>query len=838
MRRTIIALAAACCTLALVALVVARSDSARAAQPDPLSKLTPEARAQLAALPPGDVMTVIVTLTKRANLAPVATARIDRRARVAETVRALRATSDTEQAGLRAQLQARRAQGKVRDFRAFWIFNGLAVTADADTIREVAARPEVATIDVNRVIQAPEPALVAPAADPEPNISLINAPALWDLGFTGEGVVVASLDTGVDLANADIAAAYRGGDASWFDPYGQHPTPADSNGHGTETMSAIVGGASGGTAIGVAPGAKWISAKIFNDAGAATSEGIHAAFEWLLAPGGSPANAPDVVNNSWTFRDPGCFPDFEPDLAALRTAGILPVFAGGNYGPDLASSRSPGNNPSAFPVGSITNDGFIASTSSRGPNLCATPPLIYPSVVAPGVNVRVATCAGGYTIASGTSFAAPHVAGAAALLLDAYPTLTPAQLQAALVNTAVDSGPHDPDGPDHAFGYGRIDVLAAFLSLADVPDPEIVPSSSSLATSGSPSTTATAGADLVVAGRVVEAPATPGSAAEPASVTVCDPIGVPGISAVNLGAEVAVFGRNDAGQLWYRETASGVFGAWTLLGADAASRPEAAALGPDPYVFFRGATGDLRYYHRTGGAWSASESLGGTIVGSPAAAFDGSGRLVVAVLNGAGEIWYRFLEGGAWSPWARMDGQLAGPLALVNYQGDVYLFGLNSAGTSWTRTWGFIGFGWGPWTNLGGVLAGGHAAGNHLTSLFVFGLNPAGIPWYRELASGAWGPWTMFDGQLDGSPAAISTANRLIFGGTNANGDPWTRAASGSWGPWEGLGGKLATSPEGVALGAEGYFFGLNSAGTLWYRTWDGTSWDAWTSLGGVLAIE
>ena len=107
--------------------------------------------------------------------------------------------------------------------------------------------PQPAEIDVVQTGTVTAPA--------EPNIAHVGAPALWDLGIDGTGVVVATLDSGVDLGNPDLAERYRGGANSWFDPYGQHGTPTDLTGHGTAVMGVAIGGSSGGTTIGVAPGA-------------------------------------------------------------------------------------------------------------------------------------------------------------------------------------------------------------------------------------------------------------------------------------------------------------------------------------------------------------------------------------------------------------------------------------------------------------------------------------------------------------------------------------------------------------------------------------------------------
>lgn len=282
------------------------------------------------------------------------------------------------------------------------------------------------------------------------------------MGFYGQGVVVAIMDTGVDVNHPDLVASWRGGSNSWFDPYGEHPSaPVDLLGHGTQVMGVIVGGDAGGTAIGIAPEAQWIAVKIFDDHGKATTVSIHQGFQWLLDPDGDPEtpDAPHVVNNSWTFGSPGCDLAFQADLQVLRYAGILPIFAAGNFGPGASTDVSPANYPEAFAVGAVDNDGGLYAYSSHGPSACGEGPTIFPEVVAPGVAVWTTDRLGGYTSATGTSLAAPHVAGALALLLEVYPDLTADEQEAALIHSALDLG---VAGPDNEFGHGRLDLLAAY----------------------------------------------------------------------------------------------------------------------------------------------------------------------------------------------------------------------------------------------------------------------------------------------------------------------------------------------------------------------------------------
>ena len=410
------------------------------------------------AAPRADVPMVdaIVVLRSQADLGP---ARSGSRAhRVTAVVRALRDHATRAQRGVVGLLAARRRQGLVSDVTPLWVEDAVAVRAAPRVLAELAARPDVREIQPNRSIDAPP---VATAA--EANLDVIGASSLWDMGFRGQGVVVANLDTGVDATHPDLAGSWRGGANSWYDPNGQHPTtPTDVNGHGTQTMGVMVG-----ASVGVAPEAKWIAAKIFNDRGSATSTAIHLAFQWLLDPDRDPAtaDAPNVVNASWTMSTPRCVLDFQPDLRSLRAAGILPVFAAGNFGPSAGTVYSPANLPEAFAVGGTDNTDALDPYSSRGPSPCAG--AVAPRLAAPGVGIYTTDLYGLYVSDSGTSVAAPHVAGALALLLGAFPQLSAEQQEAALTSTAVDLG---ASGVDGGFGYGRLDVPAAYQWLATTPD--------------------------------------------------------------------------------------------------------------------------------------------------------------------------------------------------------------------------------------------------------------------------------------------------------------------------------------------------------------------------------
>jgi bacillopeptidase F len=241
-------------------------------------------------------------------------------------------------------------------------------------------------------------------------------------------------------------------------------------------MGLLAGGDAGGTAIGVAPGAQWIAVKIFDDSGTASLSVIHQGFQWLLDPDQNPDtdDSPDVVNNSWGFPQlvDQCYSEFAADIEVLRTAGINVVYSAGNQGPAAYSSVSPANNPESFAVGAVDSGLNLNSNSSRGPSACGA--TLYPEVVGPGVNVRTTDLTFGglfpdsYVWVTGTSAAAPHVAGAMALLREAFPNASVADLEQALEDSAVDLG---QAGPDNDSGHGLVDVVAASERLANQPPP-------------------------------------------------------------------------------------------------------------------------------------------------------------------------------------------------------------------------------------------------------------------------------------------------------------------------------------------------------------------------------
>jgi len=441
-------------------------------RPPPPGVLEPALERALAEARPDDLLRVVVLLRHQPEperVAPAAT-RAGTRARL---VAALRSLADRTQSPLRAYLDRAQAAGLVGSYTPFWIFNGLAVRARPAVVRALAANPAVAAIRLDHyrrwLREGPPasglalPARRNPGSSTEWGVARIRADQVWSaLHISGTGAVVAGMDTGVDWLHPALQANYRGYNphgphnhvGNWFDAVNGSLYPMDDHGHGTHTMGSAVG--QGG--IGVAPGAQWIAVKVLNSGGYGYDSWIHAGFQWLLAPGGDPGLAPDVVNCSWG-SDNGTLTTFQADLRALRAAGIMPVFANGNAGPGEGTVGSPASLPEAFAVGATDEYDEVANFSSRGPSPWGE---VRPHVAAPGVHIRSSLPGGLYGLHNGTSMATPHVSGLVALLRSVSPTLSITRAGFLITSTAVPLG--DPI-PNNDTGWGRVDAFAAVAAL-------------------------------------------------------------------------------------------------------------------------------------------------------------------------------------------------------------------------------------------------------------------------------------------------------------------------------------------------------------------------------------
>jgi subtilisin family serine protease len=296
------------------------------------------------------------------------------------------------------------------------------------------------------------------------SVPLIGAPWAWSQGYTGAGVGIAILDTGIDPEHVDFAGRIAG----MADFTGEGVV--DLNGHGTHVAGIACGDgqADNGTYRGVAPGADLYVAKVLDRSGAAYMSDVMAGIDWAVQ------QDVHVLNLSLSGPAPGDGTDALSeacDLVAER--GFVVCVAAGNSGPEPSSIGPPGCARQVITVGASTDADTVMEASSRGPTSDGR---TKPDVLFPGtgiVSCRAQDTALGnplnsaYTEMSGTSMATPHASGVAALLVEADPGLTPGEIKELMMATAVDLGLEE-----NTEGAGRGDAGAA---IAQTRLPEDVP---------------------------------------------------------------------------------------------------------------------------------------------------------------------------------------------------------------------------------------------------------------------------------------------------------------------------------------------------------------------------
>ena len=468
---------------------------AAAAAPAASGKVSPWVSARTAA---GEEAEFLVVLAEQADLSAAAstTTLAARRRLVYET---LWQTAQKTQAPLLAWLNANGVP-----HRSFYIVNLVWVKGDAALVAELAARPEVARLEANPAIaNSLHWASAAGPAAPngvESNLTDVNADDVWALGHTGQGIVVGGQDTGYQWDHPALQPRYRGWDGDsadhdyhWHDSIhaagsdcgADSAAPCDDNGHGTHTLGTAVGDDGAANQIGMAPGAQWIGCRNMRE-GVGTPATYLECFEWFLAPypvGGTPAQgnpdlAPDVTNNSWGCPpSEGCAADtLRAAVEAQRAAGIFTVVSAGNNGPSCSTIYDPpAIYDAAYTVGALNKGTLtIASLSSRGPVTIDGSQRRKPDLAAPGTSIRSSLPGSLYGTLSGTSMAVPHVVGAVALLWSARPELR-GQIDAteAILNHTARDLYAAACGlsaiPNHTYGYGRLDVLAALHGIHYLP---------------------------------------------------------------------------------------------------------------------------------------------------------------------------------------------------------------------------------------------------------------------------------------------------------------------------------------------------------------------------------
>lgn len=279
-------------------------------------------------------------------------------------------------------------------------------------------------------------------------IEHVKAPDVHSEGFKGSGIKVAVLDTGILTSHADLQVA-GGYDTTGTGSYN------DDNGHGTHVAGTIAALDNTIGVLGAAPSAQLYAVKVLNSAGSGSYSNIIAGIEWAIN------NDIDVINMSLGGSSGSTA--LEQACNSAYNAGILLVAAAGNEGTSSGTTECigyPAKYSSVMAVGSITSSNVRSSFSSTGSTL---------EIMAPGSNIYSTTYNGSYGTMSGTSMACPHVAGVAALVWSAKPSLTNVQLRNALDLTA-----NDMWNDAWRYGNGLVDAWAAYQYVTDgvIPDPD------------------------------------------------------------------------------------------------------------------------------------------------------------------------------------------------------------------------------------------------------------------------------------------------------------------------------------------------------------------------------
>jgi serine protease AprX len=370
----------------------------------------------------------------------------------------------------------------VTDLKRLWLANAVYCRAAPEVIMSIALRDDVRLIEG---ACSPSGGLIGSVDTRSPTrdeldangwgIEQINADDVWGLGYDGSGIIVGVIDTGTDYNHIDLhdnmwhdtQAGYHYG----WDFYDGDADPMDDHGHGTGCSGIVLGNGTGGTQTGVAPGATCMALRIDYLSGDVSS--------WIQAMEFGTVNGASVLTTSVSVPQGNM--TLRTAEENLLAAGVFHTVTGGGGGPGPGSILSGGDCPppwfhpdqthhggqsAVVTCGATDMSDVVASFSGRGPvtwwsDYTAANPLIDPDICGPGVNIISTQLGGGYYTGSGTSSATSHLAGVAALILDANPWVTVSQIDEVIETTALELG---PAGKDNSYGAGRVDAYEAVLA--------------------------------------------------------------------------------------------------------------------------------------------------------------------------------------------------------------------------------------------------------------------------------------------------------------------------------------------------------------------------------------
>ena len=429
----------------------------------------------------------------------------ERRQFVVETLQRQAENSQTEVMSLLNEMER---NGMVEDIRPLWLVNSISCYANKLAINALTQRTDLMHVyrcQATRCLfdETVTPTSLGDDREIAENLLQVNADRVWELGYTGEGVLIAIIDTGVSLTHADLQGRFWEGGAEYphhgYDFSAPDNDPSDEDGHGTHVAGTLCGTGVSGTQTGVAPNAKIMVLKVFGTNQQTNESLVTEAMQFAVEHGA------DLLNMSLGWPDPSASVKLVLRQACDNTlaAGIVAAACAGNVRllqsliPIPRNIYSPGDCPPPYlhedqmvnaggtscviSVGAVDFNDQLTSFSSAGPSTWTDVPqyndypynpdnpteigLIRPDVCAPGLNIKSLDYNNdnGYCYKDGTSMATPCVAGTIALMLSKNHELTPAQIDEILERTAVPLSEHKSND----FGAGRIDALAAIHALDD-----------------------------------------------------------------------------------------------------------------------------------------------------------------------------------------------------------------------------------------------------------------------------------------------------------------------------------------------------------------------------------
>lgn len=398
---------------------------------------------------------------------------------------------------------------EVQSIQPFWILNGFSCQVTDAVLEQLEGRRDIARVyrdELKRMLPENEKPYVSAEKENAWHVDKVHAPEVWnyngDSGYTGEGVIVAILDTGVNYNHLDIANSLWDGGAEFphhgYDIVNHDDDPMDDHGHGSHCAGIVAGQGTAGTMTGVAPGAKIMVLKIMNAEGAGGDAELLGGIEFALEHGA------DILSCSFGDVGTGGYGVYRQAYETVLEAGVVAAVAAGNDGQTLYACpipyniESPGNCPppwfhpdqtitgghtAVVCIGATDSNDKHSAFSSIGPvtwtegaqigeyndypyenGNADMPGLIRPDISAPGSNITSLNYAtnNGYIAYDGTSMATPCAAGVMALMLEANPELSPVQIDSIIELTAVKIGNYKKN---NISGSGRIDALAAVNAL-------------------------------------------------------------------------------------------------------------------------------------------------------------------------------------------------------------------------------------------------------------------------------------------------------------------------------------------------------------------------------------